>query len=140
MAVSAEKTEPIAPHVGPWLLLFAVAGAPAAWSAHLLINYGLASQPCYPGHAPLAAGSASPILLVAIDLIAIVVALAAGLVGFRIWRRYRYTGPGGFEDLMHLGEGRARFLGMWGVMFSIAFLAAILFDTIALLLVPSCAY
>jgi hypothetical protein len=40
--------------------------------------------------------------------------------------------------LIDVGEGRTRFMAMWGMLFSSGFLIAILFTTIASVMVPSC--
>ena len=41
-------------------------------------------------------------------------------------------------DALQIGEGRARFLALWGIFSSLCFLIAILFNIIASVTVPIC--
>jgi hypothetical protein len=113
-----------------WRQGLGVYAAPAAWSAQLLIGYGLAAYACNPGRTALAEvangwgwtrGAA-----LAVNLLAALVALAAGLMSLSGWRATS-------ED-----AGRARFLSIWGVLTSFGFLLAILFNTVMLLGAPAC--
>lgn len=112
------------------LLLFCVAGGPIAWSVQLLINYALASHACFPHDVPSTHVLPGwhwvwPVVLV-LNLIALAVALAAGFLSLRTWRATPGTGP-------------ARFLSLCGAMTGFGFFAAVVFDTIIIFGVPTCA-
>ena len=113
-----------------WRQGFGVYAAPAVWGAQLLIGYGLTAYACNPGRTALAQvaegwgwtrGAA-----LAVNLLAALVAVAAGLVSLSGWRATR-------EE-----ASRARFLAIWGVLTSFGFLLAILFNTVMLLGAPAC--
>ncbi|MDB5396887.1 MAG: hypothetical protein JWM91_4393 [Rhodospirillales bacterium] len=134
-----------APHrdrVASSALLFAVVGAPAAWLIQLIVNYGLAAHDCFPHDQPLIGhpeGSDSiQLALVLLNILAIAVAATAGLLARRIWRKTREEHSGSAHHLLDTGEGRTRFLAMWGQLAGIGFLIATIFDTVALYGVPRC--
>ncbi len=132
-----------APHrtrVSDALLFSALLASPLAWSAQLLLNYGLASHACFPNWTP----KASPIWgwlsssLLAINLVALAIAVAATAVSFVMWRRVSEEATGGHEHLLDIGQGRTRFFAIWGVWSGAWFIIQILFGTIAAVGVPGC--
>ncbi len=132
-----------APHrtrVSDGLLFSALLASPLAWSAQLLLNYGLASHACFPNWTP----KASPIWgwlyssLLAINLAALAIAIAATVVSFVMWRRVSEEAAGGHEHLLDAGQGRTRFFAIWGVWAGVWFIIQILFGTIAAVGVPGC--
>jgi hypothetical protein len=133
-----------APHRGRVGLLSAAFGllaAPAAWAAHLLVSYALSSFACFPNgepvHAPI--WSALRPLLWGIDVVAIAIGIAAGLVAWRSWHRTRHEAQGSAHSLIDAGEGRTRFLALCGLFASGGFVLALAFATVGLLVVPACA-
>ena len=130
-------------HVGVLALAFGVAGGPLAWAVHLALNYAIASHACFPGAAPRSQppSGASGLwwLLLCNDLTAIAVAAAAALVAYRSWRSTRREFAGRGVDLIEVGEGRTSFLALWGLLTGLGFLLAVLFDAVALWVVPLCA-
>jgi hypothetical protein len=123
-------------------MLFAVWGAASAWIVQLIVNYALAAHRCYPADAPVLSSSVPghwtyPVLL-ALNLLAIVTAAAATMVARRIWHRTKEEHGGSTQHLLTVGEGRTRFLAMCGQLAGLGFLIAILFDTIAIYMVPRC--
>ncbi len=122
--------------------MFGTFGGPAAWIIQLVVNYGLASYTCYPRGAPRT--SVVPGWggiwggLLALNLIAIVVALAAAWAAWRIWQATRHEDPGASGEVLEAGEGRTRFLGLVGIMTGLGFFLATVFDTVALFVVPQC--
>lgn len=119
--------------------LFGVFGAPAAWIFQLVLNYALATYPCMPNDMPYASVPSSwawdrPVLF-AINLIALVVAFAAALLSTADWRRTRAWNARG---PLKARETRIRFLAYCGLMTGWGFLAAIAFNTVDLIGVPSC--
>jgi len=135
-----------APHrheVGLGTLAFAVLAGPAAWSFRLLFNYGLASSTCFPDPwRGLGPPSSNPewlrVTMLASEGVAILIAALGAVVAFHIWQSARHEAEGHAEHLLEVGEGRTRFLGLWGLIISIGFLVVDLFDAVGLMVLPSC--
>jgi hypothetical protein len=110
-------------------LLFGAAAAPLAWLGHMMLGYGVTAYVCYPGDHPVTLASNTPLFaaLLTFDGLALGLCVAGALVSWRIWGRVRGR------------QGRNRFLALWGLMSSLWFLAAILFNVIASVMVPLCA-
>jgi hypothetical protein len=121
--------------VSSWLLLFAVAGGPAAWGIQLLAAYGLASLACGQLRAGLAYGHG---WIEGVSAAMVVVALAAALAGWRAWRATREERGGRGTRLLETGEGRTRFLGLAGLMLALGSAGAIVFDAVGLMAVAPC--
>jgi len=98
--------------VGLW---FAVLGPPAAWFASLVVGYFAVHEVCRV-HSPLA-----PRL---ISVVALVVAVAAGLGGRAIWVATHHE--------------RTRFMAQIGVLGSVVFSLIILLQVVATILIPGC--
>ena len=127
-----EMVSPIGPDTESRLaaLVFAAGAGPTAWSAHMVINYALASRLCFPGREPLLALNAGPgiwIVMLACDLLALAICGAGVLVAARLKRQTR--GP---------QAERTRFVAQCGLFAGAGFALATLFDTIALFMVPLC--
>ncbi len=122
-------------------MLFAVTGAGAAWLIQLIVDYGLAAHRCYPDNMPVLSpgvpGWSYPALL-ALNVLAIVTAVAAAIAARRIWHRTKDEHNSSTHHLLTAGEGRTRFLAMCGQLAGLGFLVAILFDTVAIIMVPRC--
>lgn len=123
-------------------LFFGLGAAPAAWSLQVILDYALASHACFPSAVPRLGGlqgwDGIWWVLLAINIVAILIAAAAALVSYRSLRATRGERPGGGSGLMEAGEGRSRFLAVWGMLTSLGFMLTIAFDTIAILGVPLC--
>jgi hypothetical protein len=124
-------------------LLGALFASPVAWDLQLIVNYGLAAHACYPADVPLhevAPGfHAARTIVLLINLLAAVLALAGAGLSYQHWRATRAEQRGDAEHAVESGEGRTRFLALWGVMAGLGFFIGILFNTLALLMVPTCA-
>jgi hypothetical protein len=132
-----------APHrhkVSLLALGFGLAAAPLAWAAQTITGYALSSHACFPGDTPRVAPlfAEAGQIAVAINLIAIVVAAAAAAIAYRSWRATRDENDGRLHHLVEIGEGRTRFLALCGMLASLGFLVAIIFASLAILLVPLC--
>ncbi|WP_363346039.1 hypothetical protein [Methylocystis echinoides] len=139
-AYGVEHPAPHRSRVSDSVLFSALLAAPLAWSAQLLINYGLASEACFPREAPKSApiwGSLHAELL-AINLLALAIAIAATIVSYVIWRRVSEEAAGGHAHLVEAGEGRTRFFAIWGVWSGVWFILQIIFGTVAAVGVPGC--
>lgn len=140
---SAPHPSPHRGRVGLGALFFGLCAAPIVWSIQLMANFALASYSCYPHASPRTSlvpgwGWVWPGQLT-INLAALVIALAAAAISWRNWNRTRYEHPGQTSHVLEVGEGRTRFLAMIGFMAALGFCLAIVFNTIALFMVPSCA-
>ncbi|RTL88486.1 MAG: hypothetical protein EKK29_05110 [Hyphomicrobiales bacterium] len=139
-AYGVEHPAPHRTRIPDAALFSALLAPPLAWSAQLLLNYGLASHACFPSWSP----KASPMWgwldasLLAINLAALVIAIAATVVSFVLWRRVSREAAGSHEDLLDAGQGRTRFFAIWGVWSGVWFIVQILFGTIAAVGVPGC--
>jgi hypothetical protein len=77
--------------------------------------------------------------MMAFDVVAILVAAAAGLTAWLCYLKVRVPPKEIQGDRRFAAaEGRARFLAIWGIFSSLWFFGAILFNTIASLTVPPC--
>ncbi len=134
-----------APHRGEIyhaLLALGLLLAPLAWSAQLLILYAFASNACWPAGIA-SVGTAGPAWLGwALPLVNLVGLLAAALaIGLSLRNLQRTRGEherqsGGMLDA---GEGRTRFLSVWGLWAGVIFLLAIGFNTLAVFWAGRCA-
>lgn len=123
-------------------LAVALLAAPLAWLTQTSANYGLSSHACYPAAEPLLSMAVKwswPAAL-AINLAALIVAAAAAVMAFAVWRRTREEATGRVPDLIEAGEGRTRFLALWAAMTGGGFTLAMIFSLIALMGVPPCGY
>jgi hypothetical protein len=142
MSDAAAPSHP-APHRGKvsfWALMFGCCAAPIFWIGQLTLGYWVSAEICYGSDHPTATyapGMLHTALLV-FDAIAIVAALAGGIVSFLSWRATQEEKKGGANQALHTGEGRARFMALWGILSSIWFLGAIAFEAIASTVAPLC--
>ncbi len=140
-AASADLFQPHRIPVG-FALGFAVFGAPAAWFSQLLINYALASRSCYPTTMPFAEPWIGYIwwVLLGVDCLAIIAAVAAGYLAISHWRRRRDLGQDmqGADRSRVAGEHRNRFLAMWAMATSGLFLTTVIFTFVLLFILPVC--
>ena len=133
---------PHADRVSLGLLFYGLCAGAAAWAAQLFLNYGLSSHPCFPSDTPLATplpgwGGVVAILAL-INIAALLIALSGALVSWRNWRVTHGEVEGSKSQLVEAGEGRSRFIALWGVMASVGFFLATAFNTIAMIGVPLC--
>lgn len=119
--------------------LFAVFGAPAAWSLQLVINYALAAEACFPNDTPLTQPQPAwdRAALIGFNLAALAIAAVAALVAVGLWRRNRQS-LGSNENPMEIARGRSHFLAVCGLLTGFGFIVAILFNTVAAVGVPQC--
>jgi hypothetical protein len=121
---------------------FGLCGGPLAWAVQLNVNYALASHACFPATSPRALPPASWAgvngSMLVINIVALLISLAALFVAWRAWRVTREEHRGGSAHLLEIGEGRSRFLAACGVMAAGGFFVATIFNTAALIWVPQC--
>ena len=123
-----------APHrgqVGAAALGFSLLAAPAAWSLQLLLIYGFASLFYGPEPVPGSAPDGLFWVLPAVNIAALVLAVLAIWLSFQHLQRTRSEQADQSGGIMDAGEGRTRFLSIWGVWIGVLFLLAIAFNTIS---------
>lgn len=140
MSIDPVGAAPEARTISFLALLFGCAAAPIFWTGQLMLGFGVTAHACYPGDHPVAFRQPGALFtaMVVFDLVALAACAAGALVSWNSWRQVRQ--PGGPHHTLHTGEGRRRFLAMWGMLSSAWFFLAILFNTIASLVVPPCAF
>jgi len=138
--VSIKHPAPHRRRVGLTALFFGLAAAPVAWNVQLLFSVGFASHACYPRDVPLELPIWSNLwgILLAIGLAGIAVAILGGLVSFRNWRLTFDESTGSVHHMLDRGEGRTRFIAMFGILTSAVFALGVVFATAAVFLVPLC--
>jgi len=121
-------------------LIFSAGAAPIFWLGQLMLAYAISAQVCFNGDHPTTVASSAPLhaVLLGFDVIAIAAAVAGGLVSYACWLRVRHEMAGGHRHMIEAGEGRTRFMAMWGMLSSGCFLFAIAFEAIASFMVPLC--
>lgn len=139
----AQHPSPHRDRVSLGSLFFGLFAGPVAWGIQLVTNFALASNRCYPdgiSRATILPGWqwSSPTIL-AINIVAAILALIGAAVSYSHWQAVRNEHQGSARQLVEAGEGRTRFLALWGVMTGLGFFVAIIFDTVALSMVPQCA-
>jgi hypothetical protein len=121
-------------------LVAALVGPPLAWSLHLVANYGFASRACFPDGAPLVVPSFGRLwlVLIAIDVASLIICAAAAAIAYRNWARSAEELAETESAMVETGEGRTRFLAVWGFLVGIGFFVAVVFDFVGLWIVPIC--
>ena len=120
------------------MLLLACAAAPIFWAGQVMASYAVSAYVCYPGDAPRSSAPSFLLnLLIAFDVVALAAALLGGAISLFAWREARRQQPS--AQPLDLSAGRTRLLALWGLMSSLWFFFAILFNVIASLWVPLCA-
>lgn len=117
------------------MLWFAVLGGPLAWLVQLNANYGLFSQPCYPGPErnltlPGHAAWVWPVSLI-VYVICLTVAAASAITAVMVLRRARSGDPDGKDS-------RDCFIGYSGILLGGGFAAVILANLVVMIGVPAC--
>jgi hypothetical protein len=70
--------------------------------------------------------------------VTLTLAVAATVLSFINWRSLVRLHPNLRDDLVEAGEGRARFIAQCGTLAGIGFIAAIIFDLVAIIGSPIC--
>lgn len=120
-------------------LMFGNTAAPIFWLGQLILSYVVSSLACYGSDHPttIVSGSALRSALYVFDAVAVVAALAGGIVSLLCWRAVRDPGSD-TRFAVKVAESRRQFMAMWGMMSSLWFLGAIAFNTIATITVRLC--
>lgn len=124
-----------------WSLFFGLGGAPLAWALQLLAISSIATVACAVGDGPTRlppdAAWATP-ALIAVNLAALAVAALAIAVAYVTFARTSDEAADTTGGIMEAGEGRSRFLSVWGIWTGILFILAIAFNTLSVFWVGLC--
>ena len=139
MENQASHPAPKRHHISPYQMTIALMGAPLAWFAQISLCQAIASNACYPHQTPLAEPRWPSLhyMIALVSAACLVGSIISLIVAYRAWRKVRdekaHTG-----EVVEVGEGRTRFLAVFGIMISLIFFCAILFTELAQLLVSPC--
>jgi hypothetical protein len=138
-----EHPSPHRDQVSVSLLFLGLFAGPVAWGLQLVTNFALASYRCFPSDVPrsslLPGWQWSSAAILAINVAAAILALAGAAISYWHWQVARREHQGSVRHAVEVGEGRTRFLALWGVMTGLGFFVAIIFNTVAFVMVPQCA-
>jgi len=115
-------------------LIFGVVGGPFFWIAQIAAGYAVADILCYRREYPAFAPAAVRLDVIVIDAVALAGLLAALVVSLVSWQRLSHRKGSSNESM----ESRSQFMAIWGIISSIWFLGAIIFNCIGNLAVPIC--
>ncbi len=119
-------------------LAFGVVASPVAWLLALFALYAIASYNCFSGRAPDPNGLWNTHwMLAGIAGGALFVCAVAGVFSVWAWRRSYAENPQA-RTLIQFGEGRTRFLAVWGALTSLLFAILMVVSLVPLFVVPSC--
>jgi hypothetical protein len=121
----------------PLSLLFALLGAPAGWIIQLFFGFASTSYLCT-GQAGIAVPAWLDPSVIGFNFAALAIAVTALMVALALVRRTTHEHRRRSGGILDAGEGRTRFLAMWGVCISIVFFVATLANSFSLFLVASC--
>jgi hypothetical protein len=120
-------------------LIVGASAAPILWLAQMLLSYGISADVCvgFTWATAVFTRTALHDTLFAFDAIAACGAIGGGLLSYRSWRLAGTTGGGGPPATAD-PEDATRFLAHWGMLSSLWFFAAIVFNTIASIMISPC--
>jgi hypothetical protein len=121
-------------------LIFITFAPPLAWSAHLILNYAVASHTCFPDGTPQATPSFDGLraLLIGIDVASLAISVVVLLMAHRLWRASTAELRQAEAATVRTGEERTRFLALWGILIGLLFFVAVFFDFVGLWILPIC--
>jgi hypothetical protein len=121
---------------------FALFGGPLAWFAQLNAGFALASQPCFLNGertlVPHWSADCTWPSMIALMSIACMIALLSMLIS---WRAYARTDDEGADDhcrVIEAGNGRMRFLALWGIFLGAGSALATASTAVAFFVLPRC--
>jgi hypothetical protein len=140
LAKGVRHPAPLRDRVPGWVVVAGLFAAPVAWSAQLLISYGLNGDACrLPGRLAAAQATATSVLVPIIGVVALAGCLFGLWSAFHTWRLTRGEGSGDHHAGLSAGIGRTRFLGLCGLVSGAIFLIATVFSLLVPFLTSPCA-
>lgn len=114
-------------------LWFGFLAAPVAWSVQLAVNGSLAGLACLGGAATPDVdmlGWTQPAIVV-VNLGALAIAILGLAVSIRNIRKTHPAEEGDGRGVLGAGEGRTRYMAVWGIATSVLFFCATAFNSVA---------
>ncbi|MGH7651457.1 MAG: hypothetical protein ACREMS_06395 [Gemmatimonadaceae bacterium] len=129
--------------VGRGALWFGVLAAPIAWSAQAVLATAVNGAGCIayrdaPPPTGLQLTSGTGIVLLCFTVALFIASLVALFVALHNWNVVHSHAEGEEWELLEIGEGRARFMAMSGILLSAIFALLLLMNAISLFLTPQC--
>lgn len=121
-----------------WRLVTGICVAPLAWTVQMLVSEPLVAQACFPTTAPRTTPLSSGFTpaLAMLGLACLAAAAAGAWAAWSAWRERR--DPAGHAIAVDRGTDPASFLALLGMMGSTLFFGAIIFTSLAVMLVAPC--
>jgi len=132
LARGVEHPSPLRDEASAWLVLAGLFAAPIAWSIQLLVTYGFNGDAFCAAEAQETPLSSKGMIIMIIGIVAIAACVFGFWAAHRTWSLTRKEKPGDHHVGLSVGTGRTRFLGLSGIVASVVFLLASIFE----LLVP----
>lgn len=140
--MTASHPSPQRERVDHRALFAALAAGPAAWIVQLVASYAAVGVACTARRTVAAASAAAfagePTLLIAGNLVCLAIVVAGGIFCRIAWNRVAGEKAGGPEAALNVGDGRTRFIAVCGMLSSVGFALAVLFNTVEPLIGPGC--
>lgn len=134
------------PHPAPrraridsWEAVIGIVAAPLLWAAQLTAGSAYGGAACFPDNGGrLVDGAIALAPPVIVSAVALLGALAAAVMAWRLICRTRGEKGEGSEGVLDTGHGRTHFMARWAVILSLGFALAILVNLVAMLGTPPC--
>jgi hypothetical protein len=139
-AAAAEHPAPARHVVGLPALWFGLFGAPVAWTVQELASSAVIGHSCFPHWRPLELPSIAGTWVIAliVSILTLALGAAAALVAWRSWQRTRAAHGADATRQAEVGEGRARFMALSGLVVSGLVLYNMVLNLLVLFFVPAC--
>ncbi len=115
-------------------------GGPFVWALQSIADFALVAHFCYPNDTPVATPTFGGVRAVglAVSVVCLLVAVAALFTALRAWGVTRHGHEGEHREVAEVGEGRARFMALAGILVSGIFVYAVLMNALPLVTMPVC--
>ena len=140
MTESASHPAPARHQVALTALWIGLFGAALTWTLQELIAYAVVSHACYPSWQPYSLPKAAGTRGVTVALVIVLFTLGAAgaATAYRSWIRTRPPREDSLHHQTEVGEGRARFMALGGLLLSGMILFAMIMNVIVLFLIDPC--
>jgi hypothetical protein len=137
---SAAEQAPRRGRVSVTLVVVAASTAPVLWLAQMLLSYGISADVCGDLQWATAVFTRTALrnTLFAFDAFAGCGAIGGGLLSYRSWKLAGDAGAASPPAGAGPEEDGTRFLARWGMLTSLWFFSAIVFNTIASIMIAPC--
>jgi hypothetical protein len=140
MTAAAHHPAPARHRAGLPALWFGLFGAPVAWTVQELAGSAVVGHSCFPNWQPLLLPSIAGTWTITLIVSVLTLALGAGgaLAAWRSWQRTRRSHTEAAAYQAEVGEGRARFMALSGLIVSGLVLYNMILNFLVLFVIPAC--